>query len=65
MERNSSGDARLLVREVSAAGVAGPAVQVAEGGKSPFGYPRIFHSAAGTFVAYGSGGKLETAQLRK
>ena len=65
MERNASGDARLLVREISPAGVAGPVVQIAEGGKSPFGYPRIFHSAAGTFVAYGSGGKLETAQLKK
>ena len=65
MERNSSGDARLLVREVSSAGVAGPAVQIAEGGKTQFGYPRIFHSAAGTFVAFGSGGKLETIQLRK
>jgi hypothetical protein len=65
LERNASGDARLLVREISPAGVAGPVAQVAEGGKTPFGYPRIFHSAAGTFAAWGSGGKLETAQLRK
>jgi hypothetical protein len=65
LERNAGGDARLLVREVSPAGVAGPVVQIAEGGKTPFGYPRIFHSAAGTFVAFGSGGKLQTTQLRK
>jgi len=65
LERTASGDARLLVREVSPAGVAGPAVQIAEGGKTPFGFPRIFHSSAGTFVAYGSAGKLQTTQLRK
>jgi hypothetical protein len=65
LERNAAGDARLLVREISAAGVAGAVVQVAEGGKQAFGYPRVFHSAAGTFVAYGSGGKLVTAQVKK
>jgi hypothetical protein len=65
LERTASGDARLLVREISSAGVAGPVVQIAEGGKTPFGYPRMFHSAAGTFIAWGGGGKLETAQLRK
>ncbi len=65
LERTASGDARLLVREISPSGAAGPVVQIAEGGKTPFGYPRVFHSAAGTFAAWGSGGKLETAQLRK
>jgi hypothetical protein len=65
LERNAAGDARLLVREISASGTMGPVVQVAEGGKQAFGYPRVFHSPAGTFVAYGSGGKLQTAQLRK
>jgi len=65
LERTPSGDARLLVREVSPSGAAGPATQIAEGGKTPFGYPKVFHSAAGTFVAWGSGGKIETAQLRK
>ena len=65
LERNAGGDARLLVREISPSGAAGPVVQVAEGGKTPFGYPRLFHSAAGTFVAWGSSGKLETTQLRK
>ncbi|HEY1759250.1 MAG TPA: hypothetical protein VGG72_28010 [Bryobacteraceae bacterium] len=65
LERTAGGDARLLVREVSAAGVAGPAAKIAEGGKTPFGYPRVFHSASGTFIAWGGGGKLETAQLRK
>jgi len=65
LERNASGDARLLAREVSPTGVAGPVVQIAAGGKTQFGYPRLFHSAAGTFIAWGSGGKLETAQLRK
>ena len=65
LERNAAGDARLLAREISAAGALGPVAQVAEGGKQAFGYPRVFHSAAGTFVAYGSGGKLQTAQLKK
>jgi hypothetical protein len=65
LQRNASGDARLMAREISPAGVAGPVVQIAEGGKTPFGYPRIFHSPAGTFVAFGNGGKLQTAQLRK
>lgn len=65
LERTASGDARLLVREISPAGAAGPVLQIAEGGKTPFGYPRVFHSSAGTFIVWGSGGKLETAQLRK
>jgi hypothetical protein len=65
LERTASGDARLLTREISASGAAGTVLQIAEGGKTPFGYPRVFHSPAGTFIAWGSGGKLETAQLRK
>lgn len=62
---------RVLARSVSAAGVAGPAVQVAEAGRSALGYPKVFHSAAGNFIAWGSArpgstsSKVETALLKK
>lgn len=59
---------RVLARSVSAAGVAGPVVQVAEGGKAALGYPRIFHSAGGSFIAWGggkAGAKVQTAGLTK
>jgi len=57
---------QVMVRAVTAAGAPGPVVKVAEGGRSALGYPRVFHSAAGTFIAWGaekSGAKLQTARL--
>ena len=61
-------ETRILTRTVSAAGVVGPVVQVAEAGRSALGYPRVFHSASGSFIAWGggrAGAKVQTAQLKK
>lgn len=65
LEQSAKG-AKILVREVSSAGVAGPVVQVAEGGRSTLGYPRIVHAGGETLVAWAGGGaKIQTARLTK
>jgi hypothetical protein len=66
LERKDDGAARLLVRQIAATGAAGPILQVAEGGQQSLGYPRLFHSSAGTFLAWGSEkAKLQTVRLKK
>jgi len=65
LEQSEKG-ARILVRQVSSAGVAGPVTQVAEGGRSTLGYPRILHAGGETWVAWAGGGsKVLTARLVK
>ena len=59
------GAARVLVRQISFTGSAGPVVQVAEGGRMGLGYPRLFHSGGDTFVAWGDPKQLQTARLKK
>lgn len=59
------GAAKVLVRQISFSGAAGPVVQVAEGGRMGLGYPRLFHSGADTFVAWGDPKQLQTARLKK
>ncbi len=53
LEQNPAG-ARVLVRRVTAAGVAGPIVEVAKGGKMALGYPKLFHNGSDTFIAWGN-----------
>ena len=68
LEQGGKDGARVLARTVSKAGTAGPVVEVATGGQMGLGYPRLFHSAGGTFIAWGSaksGSKLQTASLSK
>jgi hypothetical protein len=62
LEQDPAG-ARVLVRRVSAAGVAGPIVEVAKGGKMALGYPKLFHHGSETFIAWGSAKHVETASL--
>ena len=63
LERSPEG-AKVMVRRVTAAGVAGPAIEVAKGGKSALGYPKIFHHGSETFIAWGGPGqRVETASL--
>ncbi|MBV9768667.1 MAG: exo-alpha-sialidase [Bryobacterales bacterium] len=57
--------ARVLVRRVTPAGVAGPIVEVAKGGKMALGYPKLFHHGNETFVAWGNAAHVETASLAK
>ncbi len=64
LEQSPEG-ARVLVRRVSAAGVAGPIVEVAKGGKMALGYPKLFHNGNDTFVAWGDPKHVETASLVK
>lgn len=59
------GAARVVVRRISFAGAAGPVLQVAEGGRMALGYPRLFHSGADTFIAWGDPKQLQTARLQK
>lgn len=65
LEEGGSG-ARILVRQVSAAGVPGPVLEVARGSKQSLGYPKLLGSAAGTWIAWGSGAgdaKVQTARV--
>jgi hypothetical protein len=62
LEQAGSGDTNVVVRKISTNGAAGPAIQVATGGRQALGYPRLIHSAAGTFIAWG-GNKIQTARL--
>jgi len=64
LEQSPEG-ARVLVRRVTAAGAAGPIVEVAKGGKMALGYPKLFHSGSETFIAWGSSKHVETASLVK
>jgi hypothetical protein len=58
---------RLLVRQVTGAGVAGAVTQVAQGSRSSIGYPRLLHAGSETWIAWGNSGagKIQTARLTK
>ncbi len=61
-------DARILLRPISAAGVAGPVVEVAKGSRRSLGYPRILRDGNGTLVAWTSentSAKVQTARVGK
>jgi hypothetical protein len=62
LEQSPEG-ARVLVRHVTAAGVAGPVLEVAKGGKMALGYPKLFHNGNDTFVAWCGPKHVETASL--
>jgi BNR repeat-like domain len=62
LERSPEG-AKVMVRRVSAAGLADPVVEVAKGGKMALGYPKLFHHGNDTFIAWGNSKHVETASL--
>jgi hypothetical protein len=64
LEQSPEG-ARVMVRRVTAAGAAGPIVEVAKGGKMALGYPKLFHNGSETFIAWGTTKHIETASLAK
>jgi len=64
LEQSPEG-AKVLVRRVTAAGAAGPVVEVAKGGKMALGYPKLFHNGSETFIAWGTTKHIETASLAK
>lgn len=58
--------ARLLLRQISSAGAAGPVNQIAQGGRESLGYPRLRRAGNQTWITWGSpeaGGKVQTARL--
>jgi BNR repeat-like domain len=66
LEKGSGGGAaRVLVRQISFAGAAGPVVQVSEGGRMGLGYPRLFSSGGDTLVAWGDPKQVQTARLKR
>lgn len=56
---------RLLARRVTAAGVAGPVTQVAQGSRSSVGYPRLLQVGKDAWIAWGNSGasNIQTARL--
>jgi len=64
LEQSPEG-AKVLIRHVTAAGVAGPIVEVAKGGKMALGYPKLSHNGNDTYVAWGNPKHVETASLSK
>ena len=67
LEQSGNG-ARILVRQISASGVAGPVIQVAQGSRKSLGYPRILQTGNETWVAWTSSAtaaKVQTARLVK
>lgn len=58
---------RLLVLQITVAGVAGAVTQVAQGTLSSIGYPRLLHAGSETWIAWGNSGtaKIQTARLTK
>lgn len=59
---------RILVRQVSVAGTAGPVIQVTQGPRKSLGYPRILQAGNDTWVAWTSSAtpaKVQTARISK
>src|SRR5579871_4650655 len=68
LEEGTGGEGvRLLARQVTGAGVAGPVLQVAQGSRSNIGYPRLLQAGGETWIAWGNSGntKIQTARLVK
>jgi len=57
--------ARALVRAVSPAGVAGPAIQIAAASRTSLGYPKILRAGGETWIVWGDAKTgIKTAQLK-
>jgi hypothetical protein len=67
LEEGKGDDVLLLVRQVTAAGVAGAVTQVAQGSRSSIGYPRLLRAGKETWIAWGNSAttKVQTARLMK
>ncbi|HEY2842860.1 MAG TPA: hypothetical protein VGJ09_04390, partial [Bryobacteraceae bacterium] len=56
---------RVLVRQISPAGVAGPVAQIAEGSRTGLGYPKLVRAGSDTWIAWGDAKTgVKTAQLK-
>ena len=58
---------RLVIRQVTGAGVAGAVTLVAQGSRQSIGYPRLLRAGNETWIAWGNSGtaKIQTARLMK
>ena len=58
---------RVVARFISAAGVAGPVIQIAQGSTQSLGYPRLLHAGNENWIAWGNSAttKVQTARLMK
>ena len=67
LEEGSGDGVRLLARQVTTAGVAGPVVEVAQGAQRSIGYPRLLQVGNEAWIAWGNSGsaKIQTARLLK
>ena len=67
LDEGSGDGVRLLARQVTSVGVAGPVVEVAQGGQRGIGYPRLLQVGDETWIAWGNSGntKIQTARLLK
>jgi len=65
LESSGSGNAKILARQVSKAGAAGPVVTITEGPRESLGYPHLLANGKDTFLAWAGVGdaKAETARL--
>jgi hypothetical protein len=65
LEEGSGDGVRLLARQVTSAGVAGPVVEVSQGVQRIIGYPRLLQVGNETWIAWGNSGagKILTAKL--
>src|SRR5579871_1664350 len=67
LEEGSGDGVRLLARQVTSAGVAGPVVEVAKGAQRAIGYPRLLQVGNETWIGWGNSGdtRIQTARLSK
>lgn len=58
---------RVLARFVTAAGMPGPVVEVAQGSEQSVGYPRLLEAGRETWIAWGNSanGRVQTARIVK
>jgi hypothetical protein len=65
LEQGAQG-ARVLVREITPAGLVGPVAEITKGGKTGLGYPKLVRIGNETLIAWGDakpGSNVQTASL--
>jgi hypothetical protein len=67
LEEGSGESVRILARQVTSAGVAGPVLEVAQGAQRTIGYPRLLEAGNETWIAWGNSGdtRIQTARIAK
>jgi BNR repeat-like domain len=63
IEQGANGS-RILARRITAAGAAGPVLEVAKGDRAALGYPKLVRAGREIMIAWTAGGKVQTAAIR-